>query len=339
MKFLTLIFAIMIFPQSFAATCMNRGPNVVLFTWDGIRNQEFFDGTDYYHRRLLPFSQRGKIMKKFWSSHAKEGVVLGEDENYRIASSVAISLPSYQAIFSGHATDCRNNSCGLIKEETFLENIRQKLKLPVSDVAAFASWQGLQSAVALDSSKITRAVYPEIREDSLFDQSMIDIQKKAMTDLPQWSESRKDEYTFQLAMNYLKKNCPRVMYVSLVDSDENGHANDYPGYVRTMKRYDEYLDELITTLAEMGEYGKQTTLIVTTDHSRGEKEDWTRHGYTDQVNKEVFLYLRGHGVTPTRNRHLGGNHSMIRNTIESLMGVPNSGPLLPGVSLTGSDSK
>lgn len=325
--------------QAQPSTCETKGPNVILFTWDGIRNQEFFDGTDYYHRRQLPFSQRGKILKKFWSKHAPEGVVLGEDENYRIASSVAISLPSYQAIFSGHATECRNNSCGPIKEETFLEKIRTKLNLPVSDVAAFASWQGLQNAVAVDASRITHAIYPQIREDSLFDSSMIEIQKKAMTDLPKWPESRKDEYTFQLAMRYLKKNCPRVMYLSLVDSDEYGHADDYPGYVRVMKKYDEYLDELITTLDGMGLYGKQTTLIVTTDHSRGDKEDWTRHGYTDQVNKEVFLYLRGRGVVPTRNRHLGGNHSMIRNTIESLMGLSNAEPVLPGLSITASVSK
>lgn len=330
-KLFTILIIFHLGSLSEGSECTNKGPNVILFTWDGIRNQEFFDGTDYFHRRQLPHSERGLIMKKFWSTHAKDGVVLGERDNYRIASSVAISLPSYQAIMSGHATDCRNNSCGSIKEETVLEKIRQKLDLPVSDVAAFASWKGLQDAVAKDASQITRAVYPEVREDSLFDKNMIEIQKKAMTDLPSWEESRKDEYTFKLGMEYLKKHCPRVMYLSLVDSDEYGHANDYPGYVRTMKKYDQYLDELIATLDGMGEYGKQTTLIVTTDHSRGYKSNWKNHGYNDHDNKEVFLYLYGRNISPRKHLNLRGDHSMIRNSMEFLMGIPTSGKILPGI--------
>jgi membrane-anchored protein YejM (alkaline phosphatase superfamily) len=319
--------------KAMAQSCENKGPNVILFTWDGVRNKEFFEGTDFFHRRKIPLLERGRILKKFWSTHAKDGVVLGEKENYQIASSVAISLPSYQAIMTGHATDCRNNHCGTVKEETVLEKVKRKLNLNPSEVAAFASWEGMMSSVAMDSTQITRAIYPEIREDELFDKEMIRIQQKAMGDLPIWKESRKDEYTFRLGMDYLKKNCPRLLYISLVDSDEYGHADDYKGYVNSIKTYDKYLDQVIQTIDSMGEYGKQTTLIVTTDHSRGDKRKWTSHGYDDVSNKNVFLYMRGRGVQTTKNKKLGGHHGLIRPTIEYLMGVESPAEVLPGINL------
>lgn len=333
MKFVLFSLLGLISFKSLAQSCENKGPNVILFTWDGVRNKEFFNGTDSFHRRKIPLLERGKILKKFWSTHARDGVVLGEKKNYQIASSFAISLPSYQALMTGHATDCRNNHCGAVKEETVLEKVKRKLNLNSSEVAAFASWEGMMSSVAMDSTQITRAIYPEVREDELFDKEMIRIQQKAMGDLPAWKESRKDEYTFRLGMDYLKKHCPRLLYISLVDSDEYGHADDYPGYVKSIRTYDKYLDQIITTLDSLGEYGKQTTLIVTTDHSRGDKEKWTSHGYDDVSNKNVFLYMRGRGVKSKKDNKLGGHHGLIRPTIEYLMGVETPAEILPGIKL------
>lgn len=317
--------------NTFAQSCESKGPNVILFTWDGVRNKEFFEGTDSFHRREIPLMKRGRILKKFWSRHAKDGVVLGEKDNYQIASSLAISLPSYQAIMTGHATDCRNNHCGPVKEETLLENVKRKLNLNPSEVAAFASWEGMKLSVAMDAAQITRGIYPDVREDELFDESMIKIQQKAMSDLPAWKESRKDEYTFKLSMDYLKKHCPRLLYISLVDSDEYGHADDYAGYVKSLTTYDDYLDQIITRLKSLGEYGKQTTLIVTTDHSRGDKEKWTSHGYDEVSNKNVFLYMRGRGVKTTKDIWSSAHHGLIRPTIEYLMGIGKPREVLPGI--------
>ena len=43
-KILTLLFLFMAV-QSYAEVCENKGPNVILFTWDGVRLDEFFKGT------------------------------------------------------------------------------------------------------------------------------------------------------------------------------------------------------------------------------------------------------------------------------------------------------
>ena len=315
------------------SSCQSRGPNVVLFTWDGVRTREFFKGTGLFHTPQLKRSERGEIFSTFWAQHADQGIVLGKRKGYKIASSIAISLPSYQALMVGHATKCRNNKCGAIQEETVLESIRSNLQLPRKDVAVFASWTKILSAVASDTNQITHGVYPGSLESSLSDSKMDMIQKKAMEDLPNWHESRKDQYTFDLGMHYLKKHCPRVLYLSLVDSDEYGHAKDYPNYVKTLRTYDQYLDQLIKTLEGMGEYGKQTTIIVTTDHSRGAGPLWVGHGITEESEKEVFLYARGRGVKAKGISSRKASHVNIRPTLEYLMGMKPTGEILPHINV------
>ena len=133
MKFL-LICLITLSSLAHSQSCENKGPNVILFTWDGVRTQEFFRGTDDFHRDTIQTSERGEIFATFWEKYANEGMVLGEKNQYHIASAVGVSLPSYQALMVGHATECRNNQCGKIKEDSFLEKIKKNLHLSVSDV-------------------------------------------------------------------------------------------------------------------------------------------------------------------------------------------------------------
>ena len=313
--------------------CDSKGPNVILFTWDGVRSHEFFKGTGPFHKAQLPPSERGQILKKFWAKYADQGMVLGEGRGYKIASDVAVSLPSYQALMAGHSTHCKNNGCESIKVPTILEKVKLALDLPRKDVAAFASWNRLIAAVAQDPTQITHGIYPEIFSDGLDDAQMLAIQQRAMQDLPPWKGSRKDKYTFELGLQYLKKHCPRLLYLSLVDSDEFGHHKDYPGYVRSLRTYDEYLHQLIETLDQMGDYGKQTTLMVTTDHSRGAGPFWVGHAITQSSEKHVFFYARGRGVKPIGVSSERGGHENIRPTIEYLLGLEPSGPILPHINL------
>ena len=313
-----------------AESCDSKGPNVILFTWDGVRTDEFFKGTGLFHALQLPKSERGEIFSKFWSTHAKEGVVFGKKGNYSIGSDIAISLPSYQAIMTGESTHCRKNNCENIKNQSVLESVRQSLKLEKKDVAVFASWDRMSAAVAADLGSITHGIYPETFDDGTDDPLNKQIQQESLADLPEWHGSRKDKYTFALGMHYLKTSCPRLLYISLVDSDEFGHAKKYPDYVRSLRTYDGYLDEMIDVLKKLGAYGDKTTLIVTTDHSRGVGPLWYDHGTNSNSEKNVFLYARGRGVSPVGNSNEDGNHNQLKATIEYLLGIKPTGKILPG---------
>lgn len=318
--------------SGYAQTCSNRGPNVILFTWDGIRNQEFFRGTGWLLETKLPKEERGEVLNEFWRTHAPQGLVLGGNNRYMIGSKVSVSLPSYQAIMMGKATDCRKNNCAAVSEETLPESLISNLKLDKKDVAAFASWNRIIAAIAKDPSQITHGIYPENFDDGTNDETLKNLHTASLNDLPSWPGSRKDKYTFGIAHHYLKKHCPRFLYISLVDSDEFAHKGDYQGYVSSIRSYDEYLNQLIKTLDSLGDYGKNTTLIVTTDHSRGAGPLWRGHGHTTLTEKNVFLFARGRGVSPQGRSKERGNHLLLRPTIEALMGIKHSKGTMPGIN-------
>ena len=104
MVVVTFFFTLVLSLSAFSMECESKGPNVILFTWDGVRSHEFFKGTGLLHTAQLPASERGQIFKKNWSKYAEQGMVLGEGRGYKIASDIGVSLPSYQAIMAGHTT-------------------------------------------------------------------------------------------------------------------------------------------------------------------------------------------------------------------------------------------
>jgi phosphopentomutase len=114
-----------------------------------------------------------------------------------------------------------------------------------------------------------------------------------------------------------------------VDSDEYGHEGDYRGYVKSLRTYDTDLDTLMNTLDGMGAYGKDTTLIVTTDHSRGEGEGWTSHGSKPDTEKEVFLFVKGPGFAGKGITASQATHASVRPTIEKIFGLRLTGQALP----------
>ena len=315
-----------------ASSCRYRGPNVILFTWDGIRNQEFFRGTGWLLENKLPKEERGELLNEFWRTHAPQGLVLGGNNRYMIGSKVSVSLPSYQAIMVGKPTPCRKNNCEAVSGETLPESLRANLKLEKKDVAVFASWNRIIAAIAKNPAEITHGIFPENFDDGTNDETFKTLHQASLKDLPAWAGSRKDKYTFQMAHHYLKKHCPRFLYISLVDSDEFAHEGNYREYVRSIRTYDGYLNQLITTLDSMGDYGKNTTLFVTTDHSRGAGPLWRGHGHTTITEKNVFLFARGRGVLPQGHTKEKGNHLLLRPTIEALMGIKHSNGSLPGIN-------
>ena len=330
MKKLILSLGFIVLSSPTFATCKYEGPNVILLTWDGVRNYEVFHGTGPFHAKKLKWSERGRIFKNM-RKNLKEAMLIGRN-NYSISSDIAVSLPSYQALMAGKSTGCMNNSCDLIKEETVFDRIQKELKLEKKSVAAFASWEGLSRAVSSDPSKMNTFIYPDISVMDK-DEELQKLQEKSMNDLPHWKGSRKDSYTWKMANHYLKTYCPRLLFVSLVDSDEYGHENNYPAYVKSLRDYDQQLDDLIKNVKEMGEYGENTTIIVTTDHSRGAGPLWVGHGHTKETEKDVFLFAWGRGVKDFGKQKHSGNHNMIKPTIEYLMGLTPTSSILPGISL------
>lgn len=278
-KLITLItlFPIVTFGASVA--CSKKDPNIFLLTLDGVRSQEFFDGTSsfYLTKNKIPKNERGVIFKKLWQNNIQKGALYGNNGNegkYEINSDVAISLPSYQSMMLGKKANCKNNGCDRITESSLPERLKKELSLSENELAVFTSWQDVSRAVESVPGSLMASYGPEGFDDGTNDPLFSDLSNSAITDLPQWAGAKKDKYTIEMALHHLEKHCPRFLYLSLLDSDEYGHEGDYQNYVNSLRSYDELIDRIIKKLSTMGEYGKNTTLLVTTDHSRGSLFFW-----------------------------------------------------------------
>ena len=166
------------------------------------------------------------------------------------------------------------------------------------------------------------------------------INDQAAKDPPPGKDARRDKYTFAHAINYLKAKQPRFLYIALNDSDEWGHRGKYDQYIATLRQQDAWIKELVAVLDSMGAYGRRTTLIVTTDHGRGEGNDWGEHGSGYADSGYVWIYgrspytqqaptMKSRAPAATASPGVSFSHLDIRPTIEATFGLE---PKLDGVS-------
>lgn len=301
----------------------NRRMNAILVTLDGVRWQEFFHGID---AQLGGTTAAGTpIFSSFWSELATESIVFGDRrsaDDLIVANTELISLPAYQSIMAGSVQDCLTNHCGRVRTETLQERLVRELNLRKTDVATIASWDRIADAVESREgvSFVNAGLIP--LDDQTQDPELNALNRQQVKDSPPWDNARYDKYTFAHAMRYLKTHRPRFMFISLNDSDELAHRGQYQSYIKTLHLYDRWIKELVMTLKGMGDYGANTTLIVTTDHGRGDGSSWTEHGARFPEAKYIWLFGRGPFIQQNRATFGSGySHLDIRPTIEAALGL------------------
>jgi hypothetical protein len=288
--------------------------NVILVMLDGVRWQE------------VATRQNGAPIFSYLQSSLSGNARLFMND--RVANPYRVSLPAYQSIFAGSVQACAHNKCGRVSTETFPERFVHELKLHPKKVATLASWNRIACAV---ESK-AKTTFVNAGDQPVFDGPM-DAEQRHNNRLQgdrQWESEnyrkagRLDEHTYRHAMTYLQRHQPNFMFISFVDADFYGHQQDYAGYLEALHRYDRWIEELITTLNEMGEYGRKTAVIVTTDHGRGATPaTWGEHGVKLPESGRVWTYVRlpENGAFRIVNASQRHSHVDLRPTIESLLGL------------------
>jgi hypothetical protein len=158
-----------------------------------------------------------------------------------------------------------------------------------------------------------------------------------------WEECCYDSFTFYSALQYLKRERPRVLYIALGETDEFGHEGRYDYYLEAAHRFDSYLSTLWQTLQSMPEYCDSTTLIITTDHGRGSGlHQWKNHGTETPGSERIWIGVLGPDTRPLglRSRTPTVTQSQVAATVAALLGfdyrafAPRAGPpimdVLPG---------
>lgn len=295
--------------------------NVILLMLDGVRWQEVFYGAD----KDLANGEQGPAFPRLWSELVPHGIIYGDrnkGEMMLTSNSSYLSLPGYQSVFAGWPQPCNSNSCGRVGVETLQERLAREYRVGLGSAATVASWEQIPNAVEhVEGSTFVNAARTKLSDgtnDEIFDR----INDAQAQDPPPWEGSRWDKYTWAHSMRYLEKHRPRFMFISLNDSDEWGHKGNYAAYFKTLRQYDQWISELVSRLAMMGEYGSNTTVIITTDHGRGGGSSWKFHGWFWPSSKYIWMFAIGPRVH--RRAELSDvryTHSDIRPTIEALLGL------------------
>lgn len=316
--------------------------NVLVVTMDGMRWQEIFGGmsaelltqkeggvsnaakVEGRFGGATPEARRQKLMPYLWTAIARVGQVFGDPSkgsDARVTNGMRFSYPGYNELLSGFPDpQIDSNDRKPNPNVTVLEWLNGRPGFH-GKIGAFASWELLPWIVNVDRSHLfangVGAPIPDARteRERVIDEFSADLP-------PYWGETRADAPTGFGALEYLKKNRPRVLYVMLGETDEWAHGRRYDLYLDAAWRNDRFIRKLWETSQAMSEYRGRTALILTTDHGRGSTgENWTSHGQKVPESDQIWMAVMGPGVAPLGTRSgLKVTQSQIAATIAMLLG-------------------
>ena len=98
---------------------------------------------------------------------------------------------------------------------------------------------------------------------------------------------RHDALTHQHALEALRSDKPRVVYIAYGEPDDFAHEGKYGEYLGATHRFDAFLHELWQIVQADPAYANQTALLITTDHGRGELplESWQHHSSLEAARR------------------------------------------------------
>lgn len=357
------------------ATAIAEKPrNVVLVTIDGLRWQEVFGGADERlisgdgdvkdvpaaKQRFLRTDRKANretLMPFFWSVLAPQGVIYGDPENRSsavLSNSLHFSYPGYNELLTGYFDPkIDSNSKTYNENVTVLEWLNQKPDFK-GRVAAFCSWDvfpyiindrrsgvvvnaGWQpTATLLDpNDKAVAAARTQLEQLDQLSEQMPHV----------WPGVRYDYFTFKAAEIYIKAVRPRVLYLSLGEVDDWAHEGRYDLYLDSAQRSDQYIRQLWETIQSIPQYKDNTTLIVTTDHGRGEgRTEWKSHNSNIPGCEAIWIAMIGPQIVHHQPTDSSVTQSQVASTVAASLGYdfqgdfPSAAAALPPVSIRNTPS-
>lgn len=284
-----------------------RGPDTALLTpktyWDD-RNpdplrQQFFAAT--------PEERRAKLLPFFWGTLIPGGEIYGDldaGSDAHVSNGFNFSYPGYSETLTGHGDPRINSNDNKPNPNTtVLEFLNQQPGFE-GQVAAFGAWEVIAGIVnAQHCGFPVNVAYAPLRLTP--STPALDLLNAVKAESPRvWEDESFDAPTFHTALEYLKLRKPRVMFLSLGETDDWAHAGNYGEYLLSARRFDADLAQLWNTVQSMPEYRGNTALIVLTDHGRGSGfEDWKSHGQKIPDSKNIWIAMLGPGIPAHGIKH------------------------------------
>ncbi len=281
--------------------------NVVLVTLDGVRWQEVFSGADKNLISNKDFvKQPSDLSNEFWDENpqkrqqllmpfltqvvAKQGVIIGDRTNgstMSVSNPWYFSYPGYNEILSGEVDENINSNDKVYNpNKTILERLDAQAEFKNS-TALFGSWDVFPYIVNTKRSNVyVNAGFMPIAEDLFADAPLLNALQK---EIPSpWKNVRLDSFTYRFAKAYMLAKQPKLLVISLGETDDFAHDGHYDAYLKSAKQSDTFLKDLWQTIQSTPGYKNKTTLIITTDHGRGSHaSDWQHHSSKQALANSV----------------------------------------------------
>ncbi len=249
-----------------------------------------------------------------------------------------VSLPGYSEIFTGRrAHGCADNDCARARTATLFDEVARASGTPDA-VAVFSSWERIERAASPQQGAFVLSAGRSVRwhpEELASDAGVAAfLDEAAQADpFPGYGDFRPDRLTAAVALRYLEQRRPRLLYLGLGEPDEYAHRGDLPGYLGSLRAADEVVGRIFEALDGMGERGRRTTVLVTTDHGRG--VDWRHHGREMPESARVWLFAGGEGVSARGLVHSVRTHRLsdVAPTVRALLDMPTDAAATAGAPI------
>jgi hypothetical protein len=274
---------------------------IVIVTVDGVRWHEVFEGVDraLAEAHGLPPSgvvSAAELTPNLHRIVSTQGAALGapgHGEPINASGPNFVSLPGYAELLSGRrVTDCKDNLCRGSGRRTLFDDFAIQAAPDGWHAALDGSHAALDgSHAALDGSHaVSFTSWPDI--------SKVASERGPLPEpAPRPDTFRPDALTADLAIQYLRARAPKFMFLGLGEPDEFGHANDYAGYLRSLRYADQRIGEIHQILQELAARGTRTALFVTADHGRA--DSFVNHGAQFPESARVWLIASGSALHAT----------------------------------------
>ena len=339
------------------SSCEKDAQRLVIMTFDGLRWQELYSGADSSlvgnpkfvdnpealkakYWRQTPEERRSVLMPFTWSYIEKNGFMVGnrfKGSQFQVSNSMSFSYPGYSEMFSGWADDERidSNNPNPNPNPNVLEAANKDPRYKGS-VMVYGSWESIRYAVNNERGGFPGSVAyePDVASSRTPALELINSMQEGMPHF--WGEERFDAFTYAYALETMKKDHPKVIWIAFGDTDEWAHSGEYDLYLDAAH----YTDDMIRKIVEYCEsdpfYKGKTTYLMTTDHGRGNKAAFTGHGSGTRGSENTWMMAFGKGIEPLGETTDNGPlyTRQFAATIASVLGIdftPGNGEKQPPV--------
>jgi hypothetical protein len=316
---------------------------VILVTLDGLRWQEVFRGADEALMdrtkgdaasaralraefwRDTPEQRRRALLPFFWETVAERGRLIGDrgrGDEVAVTNGLKFSYPGYNELLTG-APDPRINSNDKIPNPNVnvLEWLHARPAF-AGRVAAFCSWDAFPFILNRERAGLPVQACWEPMAGTPADPRRATINAILAGLHREWEESAYDALTFESALAHFEACDPRVLYVAVGETDEHAHHDRYDFYLRAAHRADAQVRRLWQAAQADPAWRGRTSLVLTTDHGRGEGKLWTSHGKDIEAAEFIWIGLLGPDVEPATagDPPARATQSQVAATVAALVG-------------------